>query len=802
MWVWEKASIARILCRATASISQPMEAEPGKTLASKKPGSSRRFASIPRTPTSFTWRPVAMRSGPPQTAEFIAPRMAARPGSVSSIRTTRQARWTSSWTRATRTSFTPRLTKSLGSLGTRSAAAPTAAYTKQPMVATPGPTSLTIRDCPKGKSERLDWRLRRHVRIASGHLSSRPIADYSGRTTVALPGSVSTPSTCLTQNPPSYNHIVADTQDPNTVYIPAYPLLKSTDGGETFRTVPTEHGDNHALWIDPTNDKRMIEGNDGGATVTLDGCASWSMEHNQPTAELFSLAIDDQHPYWLYGAQNDESENGVPSRTNVGRISLTDSKQLPGGEGGGTAVTPDGNILYGADRGEIHRYDRRTGQTLAATVWPDDMYTFAAKDLKYRFYYNTPILLSPLDPNVLYAGGQSGFPYHEWRELLERHQPGSNTQPARQNAKNPWRTVHLGMVVVVLGFADSGAGGVASQRGELWAGTDDSTVQMTTDDGKTWKNSSPRTCRSGRPSRISRYLGTDPGRCIWRQIAYRVSDRSPYFYKTTNYGRTWQKITNGIGENDFAWVIREDPVRSGLLYAGTEMGVYVSFDDGTSWQPLKRNLPAVEARNMLVKGNDLVVATNGRGFWIMDNVSALRQITPEVTSATAHLFKIEPTYRYLPVQVLSARRPFRPEMQYAGEGGVAYEDVREPDGSLRRVFLNGGGNPSGGVTIDYYLKQAPSEAGLTILDGKGGVVRQFSSQGQGNSSLSAEAGTNRFIWDMRYPGAREIPMPSGYVPSEYPRAQAPVGAPGHYTARLSVGGQTYEEPFEIRIIRG
>ena len=602
----------------------------------------------------------------------------------------------------------------------------------------------------------------------------------------------------LTQNPPSYNHIVADTQDPDTVYVPAYPFLKSTDGGKTFTIVQTEHGDNHALWIDPNNDKRMIEGNDGGATISMDGAASWSTEHNQPTADLFSLAIDDRHPYWLYAAQNDEAHIAVPSRTNAGAISWMEDEPLPGGEGGETAVTPDGNIMYAADRGDLHRYDRRTGQAANVSVWPEDESTFATKDVKYRFYYSFPVVLSPDDPNVLYVGANRVFRTtnggDSWQPIssdLTRNRQDKMQKIPGGPFMSEWGSMYWPSVIQALAQSPL-------QKGELWVGTDDSTVQMTKDGGQNWENVSPKGLGEWTTITSIEVSPHNPGIVYLAANRYRVSDRGPYFYKTTDYGRTWQKITNGIRNNDFAWVIREDPVKEGLLYAGTETGAYISFNGGESWQSLQRNLPVVEVRNMLVKGDDLVVGTHGRGFWIMDNVTALRQITPEVIRAPAHLFEISPTYRYLPVEVLSPQRAFHSGIAYADGADVAYEDIRETDGALRRIFLNGGADPTGGVMIDYSLKEAPGEATLTILDGKGAVIRQFSSQGQGNSWMPADAGTNRFIWDMRYPGAREIPRPGGYVPSEYPQTQAPVAPPTRYTARLSVGGQTYQQAFEIK----
>ena len=575
----------------------------------------------------------------------------------------------------------------------------------------------------------------------------------------------------------SYMHIIADTQDPDTVYIASYQFLKSTDGGKTFTSVPTPHGDNHALWIDPKNSRRMIEGNDGGATVTLNGGATWSTLLNQPTAELFGLAIDNQVPYRLYAAQNDNTHLSIPSRTPGATIAWTDNEAIPGGEGGQTAVKPDGSVVYGADRAGITRFDRRTGQGLDISVWPDDEFTLVPKDVKYRFYYTFPLLLSPHDPNVLYTASNRVFRTTDEGNSWEAISPDLSRNRQDKMQKMPggpfeaqWSSLYW--VCLTQSLAES-----PLQKGELWVGTDDSTVQVTRDSGKTWQNVSPPDLPEWTTIAAIDVSPHDRGTVYLAAHRYRVSDRTPFFYKTSDYGRTWQKITNGIRENDFARVIREDPVRRGLLYAGTDTGVYVSFDAGGSWQSLQRNLPAVSAQYMQVKNNDLVVATHGRGFWIMDNLTALRQITREVQAAPAHLFDIAPTDRYLPMRVLSPRGP---------------------EGRVRRVPLDAGENPPGGVMIDYYIKQPAGETTLTILDGKGQAIKRYSSPAKDGGWMPSEAGMNRFVWDLRYPGAREIPAPAGFVSAEYPRAQAPVAPPGRYTARLSVGGQQYERSFEIR----
>ena len=598
----------------------------------------------------------------------------------------------------------------------------------------------------------------------------------------------------------SYTHVVPDTQDPDTVYVQAYGFWKSTDAGATFTSLSMPHGDHHSMWIDPKNSDRMIEGNDGGATVSLNGGASWSTIYNQPTACLFSLAIDDQFPYRIYATQNDNSHFTVPSRTAGSAITW---ERISGGEGGQTAVKPDGSVVYAGDRTAIVRHDRRTGQAPTISVWPENEFGAPVKDVKYRFYYTFPVLLSPHDPGVLYTAGNFFF-----RSADEGNSWEAISPDLTRNRLDKMQELYGGPITSMASslYYVSLAQALAEsplEEGELWFGSDDSTVQLSRNGGESWDNVSPVDLPEWTTISTIDVSPHHRGTAYLAAHRYRVSDRTTYFYKTTDYGRTWQKITDGIRENDFARVIREDPVRPGLLYAGTETGVYVSFDGGASWQSLQRNLPVVPVHYMLVKDNDLVLATHGRGLWIMDNLTAIRQITSQVTAASAHLFEIAPTYRYLPVRSLSPMRSFRPGIQYTrGSGGlVAFEDRREANGRLRRTYLNAGQNPPGGVWIEYYLKQPPSgEATLTILDAQDEVIQRFSSQATDEHWMPAEAGMNRFVWDLRYPNARRLPVdPRLTGHGDSARSQAPVAPPGRrYHARLAVDGQELEQPFEIR----
>jgi photosystem II stability/assembly factor-like uncharacterized protein len=573
--------------------------------------------------------------------------------------------------------------------------------------------------------------------------------------------------------PNSYNHITADTQDPDVVYIqPITGLLKSTDAGRIFNRVRMENWDPHALWIDPNDSRRMIEGGDGGASVTLNGGESWSSLENQPTADLLSLAVDDQEPYWLYASQNDNSHIAIPSRTDDRSIGWTHYLPIPAGEGGQTAVKPDGSVVYANDRSRTVRFDRETGQAPHISVWPEWVFGTPAKDVRYRFYYSFPVLLSPHDPGVLYTAAQYVFRSRDegqsWdqisSDLTRNRQDVMGEISGGPISSNASSLFHVSLIRTI---AES-----PLQEGELWVGTDDSNVQLSRDGGGSWLDVSPPDLPEWTTITAIDVSPHRRGTVYISGERHRVSDRTPYLYKTTDYGSTWQRITNGIREKDYSWVIREDPVRPGLLYSGTETGAYVSFDAGDSWQSLQRNLPPVMVMQMVVKDDDLVVATHGRGFWIMDNISSLRAITPEVASAPVHLFEVIPALRQL-------------------RGGRGYSG---PSDAAR--------NPPKGVMIEYHLAQASTiDVMITITDAGGEIIQQFSSRSNEGGSPSTSAGMNRFFWDMRYPGTQMPPSPGaldGFLSIDYSPPASPTAPPGRYIVRLSVDGQAYEQPLEIR----
>jgi len=570
--------------------------------------------------------------------------------------------------------------------------------------------------------------------------------------------------------PNSYNYITADTEDPDVVYIqPIGGLFKSSDAGITFEEIQMRNWDPHALWIDPNNSRHIIEGGDGGASISLNGGESWSGLNNQPTADLLSLAVDDQEPYRVYASQNDNSHISIPSKTDDPTISWPHYMSLPAGEGGKTAVTPDGQVIYANDRSRTVRIDLATGEAPQISVWPEWVFGTAMKDFHLRFYYSFPILLSKHKPNALYTAAQYVYKSTDegqtWdqisEDLTKNRREVMNEISGGPISSNASSLFHSSVIRTI---SES-----PLQQNEIWIGTDDSNVQLTRDGGQTWQNISPPDLPEWTTITAIDVSHHRPGTAYISGGRHRVSDRSTYLYKTADYGASWEKITDGIHENDFSWVIREDTVRPGLLFAGTETGVYVSFNDGELWQALQGNLPAVMVMHMEVKDDDLVAATHGRGFWILDNISALREVDPEIASASMHLFDPPPAYRHL-------------------RGGRGWSGL-----------FSGAKNPPRGATFDYYLADAAESVTVTIAEPNGKVIKTFAS-GE-NRGPSGAAGLHRYEWNLRYPGT-VMPPPNGaldgFMSVDYSPPSSPVAPPGNYKITLTVDGSSVEKPFEIR----
>jgi photosystem II stability/assembly factor-like uncharacterized protein len=574
----------------------------------------------------------------------------------------------------------------------------------------------------------------------------------------------------LTQRPWYYHHIVADPQDANTVYVLNVRFWKSTDGGATFAQIQVPHGDNHDLWIDSKNPRRMVEANDGGATVSFDGGRSWSDIMNQPTAQLYHVAADNAAPYRLYASQQDNTSISVPSRSDFGVGTLEDWFTVGGGEDGYVAPRRDNpDVVYAADHHFLTRYDRRTKQTRDISPNPETYYGWGAADMLYRFWWTYPVMTSPHDPNALYVTSQfvhrTTDEGESWQVIspdLTRHdpktlertptyahpEPGPYWGPITREAYGPeW-------YATVFAFAESPA-----RAGVLWAGSDDGYLHVSTDAGKTWTPVHIPDLPEFALISIIDPSAHDPATAFVAATRYKLGDQTPYLYKTHDYGKTWTRITTGIPAGDFTRVIREDPGRRGLLYAGTERTVYVSFDDGAHWQPLNHKLPVVPIHDLVVKDGDLAVATHGRSFWILDNVALLHQFDARALANDAHIFQPRPTVRYRDNADLVAR--------YAGTSAA-------------------GQNPPDGVVIPFYVRTPPrDDVTLRILRGSD-VVRTF-------EKVTVRAGANRFVWDMRYPGA--VVLPGAVFQGS---AQGPLAPPGTYRVELQLAGRTLSQSFEIR----
>jgi photosystem II stability/assembly factor-like uncharacterized protein len=588
----------------------------------------------------------------------------------------------------------------------------------------------------------------------------------------------------LTQRAWYYMRIYADPANADSVYAINTGLYKSNDGGHTFNSIRQPHGDNHDLWIAPNDPLRMINCNDGGANVSANGGQTWSTQMNQPTAQFYRVAVDQDFPYNIYGAQQDNSTVRIASRTTGFGIDTSNWYDVGGGESGWIAPYPKNSqiVFAGSYGGLITRQDHRTGQERNVNPWPDNPMGWPASDIKYRFQWNFPIVFSPHDSETLYAGAQVLFKStnqgQSWQVIspdLTRNDKSKQGSSGGPITKDNTSIEYYDVIFTVMESP--------VQKDLIWAGTDDGLVQLTQDGGKNWANVTPK----GIPewSQINSLDASpfDPGTAYVAATMYKWDDYKPYLYKTSDYGKTWKKITKGIPDGAFTRVIREDPNRKGLLYAGTETGLYVSFDDGENWQSLQLNLPTVPVTDLTVqkREKELVVATQGRAFYILDDTPLLHQIADDVARGDSHLFKPKDAYRM------------------PGFG------FRLPSGAAI------GENPASGAVIYYYLKEKPKgEVGLEIVDSSGKTVKRFSNKKHeegperapdeeeeffrpGPAPLMANAGLNRFVWDLRYPDAVRFPGMILWAG----QTQGPKATPGTYQVKLTVDGKTETQTFSV-----
>ena len=603
-----------------------------------------------------------------------------------------------------------------------------------------------------------------------------------------------------------YSHITADTQNGDTVYVNCFSFWKSIDGGATFSQIATPHGDNHDLWIDPNNNQRMIQGNDGGACVSLNGGASWSTVFNQPTAQFYRITTDNQTPYHVYGTQQDSSSIAVPSNAyDRGAIPWAACYQAGTGESGHIAVRPDDhNIVYvgaiGSSPGggnSLQRYDHRRKQIRLISPWPESLRGALPSERRYRWNWTYPILISEHNPDNLYIGCQyvlrSQDEGQSWQEIspdLTRADPATFVASGGPINKEGGAAE---MYATVLALAES-----PLREGLLWAGSDDGLLHLSRDGGASWHN-----VTSDLWPEFLQISTVEPspfaeGTVYLAGTRNKANDFRPYLFKSTDYGQSWQEITAGIPDHDFTRVIRADPARERLLYAGSESTVYVSLDDGVSWQALAGNLPIVPVYDLRVKGDDLIAGTHGRSFWILDDLTPLRQLDEAALAAAATLFTPRPALRV---------RPWLTEDWGGGVAGknyyaifaenVTFVEVATAQGTKRRQFLDAGENGPAGALIHYHLAEAPTASiSLTIHDGDGNEVNRIVSKGadwESGEFLPAAAGFNCFVWNLRYADGEAIKGKDLSATG----APGPVVAPGRYEVRLTVGQQTLSQPLTV-----
>jgi photosystem II stability/assembly factor-like uncharacterized protein len=581
----------------------------------------------------------------------------------------------------------------------------------------------------------------------------------------------------LTQRAWYFSTVLADPKHVDTVYAENTGLFRSTDGGKTFELLPARHGDHHGLWIDPTNPDRIIESSDGGASISFDHGKSWTTEANQPTAQFYHVAVDNRFPYYLYGAQQDNSSIAIASMDDEGAIVQRDWYDVAGGECGFVIPDPrDAQITYGSSENIIGRLDRHNMQEQIIPVWPVDASGHAAKDLEHRFNWTSPLSMSPFDPDTLYYGMERLYKTSNRGGSWSAISPDlTRNDKSKQQASGGPITKDITSVEyydTVFAIAES-----PLRAGLIWVGTDDGLVQLTRDDGGSWANVTPAgmpawsTISMIEPSRYdadTAYVAVD---------RHKLDDIRPYVFVTRDGGRNWARIDAGLPEGSFVHAVREDSVKRDLLYAATETGVFVSFDAGQHWQSLQLNLPRTPVHDLKVSDNDLAIATHGRSFWILDDVTPLRQVGAAAGARGAWLYAPETGYRlYYPDAV----------------------DKRPPSGQ----------NPPAGVLIDYYLGAEPAgPVTLEIVDASGSVVRHLSSAKQKGAeqppewpdqihpvdTLPAMKGMNRFVWDLRYDDPVQIP--DAFYAGVPPRG--PIVLPGAYTLRLGYGGETHAAPLTI-----
>ena len=562
-----------------------------------------------------------------------------------------------------------------------------------------------------------------------------------------------------------YNHIKADPVDENTVYVLNAPFMKSIDGGVTFEKRPTPHGDHQDHWINPDNNQNMINGNDGGATVTFDGGESWSSIMNQPTAQFYRVITDNQVPYRIYGGQQDNSTVAIASRTFSGGIGHGDYFDVGGGESAHIAFDPENpRLIYATTiNGTLTEYDHENKRTRPIKPYPEYVYGQQSKDLKYRTNWNAPIAASPHDPTVLYFGTQKLLRSRDRGVTWEEISPDLTKNETDKQGLNggPLTPENVGAEFYGTIFYISES---PHESGTIWVASDDGLLHLTRDHGQSWEDVTPGDLGGAQINAIE-ISPHDAGTVYIAVTGYKLNDFQPYIFKGTGYGRSWERIDQDLPENNFVRVIREDPERQDLLYAGTEGGMFVSFDGGERWQSLDLNLPPVPITDLTIRQGNLVAATQGRGFWVLDDLTVVQQANADLTEKPLHLFVPRAT----------------PMIRFGGGGAGE------------------GKNPPGGAVLSYYIaEEHDGPLRIEILDADGTEVRSYSSEegdfercilGNMDQRLPFQVryppkkqGLNQWAWDMRRNGlhcVENVKLFAGFGGASV--------IPGEYRVRIAIG---------------
>lgn len=559
-----------------------------------------------------------------------------------------------------------------------------------------------------------------------------------------------------------YTRIYADTQNEETVYVLNVSYHKSTDGGKTFKSANAPHGDHHDLWIDPANSQRMIIADDGGAQVSEDGGATWSSEMNQPTSQFYRVTTDNSFPYRIYGAQQDNSTIRIRHRNDGSSITESDWEPTAGGESGWIAPDPlDNDIVYGGSYGGyLTRENHRTGTSRSVNVYPNNPMGHGAEDMKYRFQWNFPIFFSPHDPKMLYTtsnqfhrsnnGGQSWEVFSPDLTRNDKSKLGPSGGPITKD------NTSVEYYATIFTAAES-----PLKKGVIWAGSDDGLVHVTQNNGVTWENATPADMPEWLQINSIEPSPFDPAEAYFAATGYKSGNFEPYLYMTKDYGKTWTKITSGIEAEHFTRVVRADPVKRGMLYAGTETAMYYSKDDGASWHSLQLNLPIVPITDLTIKENNLIAATQGRSFWIIDDLTVLHQAESGIEDKALHLYKPQDSYRI--------------------------------DG-VKKVSATAGTNRPGGLLVYYFLKEKPKqELRIEFLDAQNEVLRSYSTKGINGDTLKVKEGSNEFNWNLRLESAEGF---EGLIMWSA-NLRGPKVVPGEYKVSMTLDEMTQEESFKV-----